>query len=185
MTTLFTLTFQGERHRRRPPLRARRRGKRHAGLPDVAAAGRGAPARLPRLQGRRPSRAAGCCSRRSRTGATSDGYDRPVLRATGCLLEAAEASGALRDPTAVWEALGDGDVAAGADAFERRVAALSIHTAPEAFALFRAELEHAGAFYARIADLLSEEPVDLYLEDAGLGPGTPAAGLRAAFLDPA
>lgn len=97
-----------------------------------------------------------------------DDYGRPVLRANGCLLAAGEMSGALRDPTAIWEALEDspgGSSEADLETFTRRVEASSIHSAPEAFALFSAELERAGAFYARAAAVLGEETADLYLGD--------------------
>ncbi len=111
-----------------------------------------------------------------------DDYGRPVLRANGCLLAAGEMTGALRDPTAIWEALEGrpkgaqaGHVPEGAqaghvpatdfDAFVNRVETSSIHSSPEAFALFRAELERAGAFHARAAAVLSEETADLYFGD--------------------
>ncbi len=96
-----------------------------------------------------------------------DGYGRPVLRANGCVLAAAELTGGLRDPAAVWEALETVDLEQGFEAFAGRVEALSIHSAPEAFALFQAELERAGAFHARAAAALCEATADLYLGDAG------------------
>ena len=99
-----------------------------------------------------------------------DEYDRPVLRAIGCLLEAGEMRGALRDPTAVWEALldcrpEDGDLEAGLAGLDRRAADLSIHSSPEAYALFRAELERSGDFHARVAAALVEGTAELYLGD--------------------
>ncbi len=94
-----------------------------------------------------------------------DGYGRPVLRANGCLLAAGEMAGALRDPTAIWEALETYDPATDFEAFARRVEASSIHASPEAFALFKAEIERAGAFHARAAAVLSEDTADLYLGD--------------------
>lgn len=96
-----------------------------------------------------------------------DDYDRPVLRAHGCLLESGEMTGALRDPTAIFEALESCEVEQGFEALARRVEALSIHSAPEAFALFRAALERAGAFHARAAAALGEETADLYVGDPG------------------
>ncbi len=103
-----------------------------------------------------------------------DEYGRPVLRANGCLLAADEINGALRDPTAVWQALEtwdrDRSSGAGADDFEafaRRVEASSIHSAPEAFALFSAELERDGDFHSRAAAVLAGESADLFLGDAG------------------
>ncbi len=94
-----------------------------------------------------------------------DGYGRPVLRANGCLLAAGELAGGLRDPAAVWEALEDLELEQGFEAFAGRVDALSIHSAPEVFARFRAELENAGDFHARAAAVLSKETADLYLGD--------------------
>ncbi len=96
-----------------------------------------------------------------------DGYGRPVLRANGCVLAAEELTGGLRDPAAVWEALEDLDLGQGFEAFARRVEALSIHSDPEAFARFRAELERAGAFHARAAAALGKDTADLYLGDTG------------------
>ncbi len=97
-------------------------------------------------------------------GGEEDEYGRPVLRANGCLLAAGEMIGGLRDPTAIWEALA-GPLPGDFEVFASRVEASSIHSAPEAFALFRAELERAGAFHARAAAVLSEETADLYLGD--------------------
>ncbi len=96
-----------------------------------------------------------------------DDYGRPVLRANGCLLAAGEMTGALRDPAAIWEVLETVDPAADFATFAGRVEALSIHSAAEAFALFRAELEGAGAFHARAAAVLGQETADLYLGDVG------------------
>ncbi len=98
-----------------------------------------------------------------------DGYGRPVLRAAGCLLAAEEMAGAARDLTALWEALETCDPADGVEALEARVAALSIHSAPEAFALFEAEIERDGAFYARAAAALAGETADLYLGEVERG----------------
>ncbi len=102
----------------------------------------------------------------------NDEYGRPVLRANGCLLAPSEMTGALRDPTAIWAALGHpggGHTEHGPgtdeEAFNRRVEASSIHSSPEAFALFSAELERAGTFHARAAAVLGEESADLYLGD--------------------
>ncbi len=96
-----------------------------------------------------------------------DEYGRPVLRANGCLLAAGEMTGALRDPTAVWEALETSERTTDFESFASRVEALSIHSSPEAFALFRAELERAGTFHARAAAVLGEDTADLYLGDVG------------------
>ncbi len=96
-----------------------------------------------------------------------DEYGRPVLRANGCVLAPAEMAGGLRDPAAIWEALESLELGRGFEAFAGRAEALSIHSAPEAFALFQAELERAGAFHARAAAVLCEETADLYLGDAG------------------
>lgn len=102
-----------------------------------------------------------------------DAYDRPVLRANGCLLAAGEMAGGWRDPVAIWQALeefpGETDLSGDVESFAGRVEALSIHTAPEAFALFRGELDRSGPFHARAAAVLSEETADLYLGDVGRG----------------
>ncbi len=108
-----------------------------------------------------------------------DDYQRPVPRANGCLLAAGEMTGAWRDPTAIFEALESHEPAAGTEGFARRVEASSIHSAPEAFALFKAELERGGDFHARVAAVLCAETADLYLGDAdrGLDLLRPAFGL--------
>ena len=108
-----------------------------------------------------------------------DGYGRPILRATGCLLELREMAGATRDLTAVWEALADGEIEGGFEQLERRAAAQSIHTSAEAFALFRAELGSSAEFHARLAAALLEETADLYLGnvDRALDLLRPALGL--------
>ncbi len=164
MTTLFTLTFQGELTAAGPVSPEEARDAARSAFPM-------SPPRDAAVKpGFRAFKMAPLDSGRVLLSTVEnrgdrDGYDRPVLRATGCLVEAAEMSGALRDPTAVWEALADGEIEGGGAALERRAAALSIHAAPEAFALFRAELERSGGFYARIVAVLSEPTVDLYLED--------------------
>ncbi len=93
-----------------------------------------------------------------------DEYDRPVLRAVGCVLETREMLGPWRDLAAVWEALGEEglELDAGSEALEQRVGELSIHTSTESFARFRSELEHSGPFHARVAAALREETADLY-----------------------
>ncbi len=108
-----------------------------------------------------------------------DGYGRPILRATGCVLDRGEMHGALRDLSAVWQALVDGEVEGGVPELEKRVAARSLHSAPEAFALFRAELSRAPEFHARLAAALLEETADLYfgLMDNALELLRPALGL--------
>ena len=96
-----------------------------------------------------------------------DEYGRPVLRANGCLLTSGEITGSLRDPTAIWEALASQGPEGDFETFVRRVEGSSIHTSPEAFALFSAELERAPTFHARAAAVLAEETADLYLGDTG------------------
>lgn len=164
MTTLFTLTFQGELTAAGPLVPEEAREAARSAFPmspprDAAVRRDFRAFKIAPLQSGRVLLSA-VESRGDR-----DGYDRPVLRANGCLLEAAEMSGALRDPTAVWQALSDG-AEGGAELFERRVEALSIHTAPEVFDRFRGELEQVGGFYARIAGVLGAETADLYLENA-------------------
>ncbi len=94
-----------------------------------------------------------------------DDYGRPVLRANACLLASGEMIGALRDPTAIWQALGATDRPTDLEAFTLRVEASSIHSSPEAFDRFSSELEHDGVFHARAAAVLGEETADLYLGD--------------------
>ncbi|MEM7354701.1 MAG: hypothetical protein AAF657_28085 [Acidobacteriota bacterium] len=113
-----------------------------------------------------------------------DEYDRPVLRAIGCLLEQREMQGPLRDLTAVWQALEgcrpeSGDLAAELGGLESRAAEQSIHSSPEAYALFRVELERSGDFHSRVAAALIEETTELYLGDLsrGLDLLRPALGL--------
>ena len=96
-----------------------------------------------------------------------DEYGRPVLRANGCLLTPGEMTGALRDPTAIWEALESQGPEGDFETFVRRIEDSSIHASPEAFALFSAELERAPTFHARAAAVLAEETADLYLGDTG------------------
>ena len=92
----------------------------------------------------------------------SDSYGRPILRATGCLLEREERTGALRDPVATFESLVDAETEGGFPHLEQQVAERSIHTSPEAFSRFREELSVAGEFHARLAATLLEETADLY-----------------------
>ncbi len=94
-----------------------------------------------------------------------DDYGRPVLRANGCLLASGEMAGALRDPTAIWQALDVAGQPMELEAFMRRVEASSIHSSPEAFERFSTELGHDGAFHARAASVLGEETADLYFGD--------------------
>ncbi|MEM7585414.1 MAG: hypothetical protein AAF560_18640 [Acidobacteriota bacterium] len=94
-----------------------------------------------------------------------DEYERPVLRANGYLLDRSELSGPARDLCAVWEALAECDPARGEAALEPHIAQRSIHTSPEAFATFRAELGRAVDFYARLTAVLIEESADLYFGD--------------------
>lgn len=91
-----------------------------------------------------------------------DGYGRPILRATGCLLEQSEQGGALRDLCAVLQELVDGELSGGVPALAERVAVRSIHTSPQAFADLADELGHDGEFYSRLAATLLEESADLY-----------------------
>ncbi len=164
MATLITLLFQGEVEATGPLSAAEEREVVHAAFPMSPP--RDATARrdfrawkmVPLTSGRM------LLSTVVNRGDV-DGYGRPVLRANGCLSAAGEMTGAARDPAAVWEALEGDDPTTDFEAFAGRVAALSIHSAPEAFALFRAELERAGAFHARAAAVLSEETADLYLGD--------------------
>jgi hypothetical protein len=182
MTTLFTLTFQGE--------------VESAGLQgdDARELTRAAfPLSPPRdaavRDGYRAFKMAPLGSGRTMLSAVAnrgdrDRYQRPVLRAVGCVLEAADLAGPARDPVAVWEALAGGDVDTGslegsAEAFERRVAERSIHAAPAAFERFRAALERTGAFYARLAAAFEAETVDVYAGSAAAAPEKlrPAFGL--------
>ena len=182
MTTLFTLTFQGE--------------VESAGLQgdDARELTRAAfPLSPPRdaavRDGYRAFKMAPLGSGRTMLSAVAnrgdrDRYQRPVLRAVGCVLEAADLAGPARDPVAVWEALAGGDVDTGslegsAEAFERRVAERSIHATPAAFERFRAALERTGAFYARLAAAFEAETVDVYAGSAAAAPEKlrPAFGL--------
>ncbi len=92
-----------------------------------------------------------------------DAYDRPVLRANGCVLQAADLTGALRDPAAVWRTLEDFDADRGSGDFERRVAELSIHASEPAFERFREALARSWDFQARLAAVLGSKSLDLYL----------------------
>ena len=92
-----------------------------------------------------------------------DNFNRPVLTARGCVLEAAELRGALRDLGAVWEALADFDASEEFSSFLSRVERRSICTAPNAFRLFQSSLRRASTFHARVAGALKQSKVDLYL----------------------
>jgi hypothetical protein len=161
MTTLFTLTFQGE-------VEADGRLQGDEGREAARAAFPLSPPRDAAVRdGYRALKMAPLKSGRVLLSAVTnrgdrDTYQRPVLRAVGCILEPAEMEGAWRDPAAVWEALAEGEIDAGGAAFERRVVELSIHTAAAAFERFRDVLERSGAFYARLAAALEAETVDLY-----------------------
>ena len=163
MTTLVTLLFQGDARAAGPLSATEEREVVHAAFP--ASPPRDATTRedfrawkiVPLSSGRL------LLSTVVNRGET-DGYGRPVLRAHACLVGAGELAGAWRDPAAIWEALegGEADPASDVESFGARVEAASIHTAPEAFALFRAELERAGGFHARVAAALCKESADLY-----------------------
>lgn len=92
-----------------------------------------------------------------------DKFNRPVLTARGCVLEAAELRGALRDLGAVWEALAELDAPEDFASFVSRVERRSICTAPNAFRLFQSSLRRASAFHAKVAGALKQNQVDLYL----------------------
>jgi hypothetical protein len=178
MTTLFTLTFQGE-------IEAGGRLQADAAREVARAAFPLSPPRDAAVRdGYRAFKMAPLQSGRVLLSVVSnrgdrDRYQRPVLAAVGCVLEAAAMAGATRDPVAVWEALEDCDIAAGADAFERRVAERSIHTATAAFERFRAVLERSGPFYARLAAAFGADAADLYVSSPAAAPEQlrPAFGL--------
>ncbi|MEE8525774.1 MAG: hypothetical protein V3T72_17690 [Thermoanaerobaculia bacterium] len=165
MTTLFTLTFQGQVEAAGPLQADDERRVARAAFPlspprDAAVRDGYRAFKMAPLESGRVLLSA-VANRGDR-----DRYQRPVLRAVGCVLEPAEMAAALRDPAAVWEALEGCEIGAGAEAFERRVSELSIHTAPAAFERFRSTLERSGAFHARLAAALDAEAVDLYLGSA-------------------
>ncbi len=164
MTTLVTLLFQGDVGATGALSAAEEREVVHAAFP--ATPPRDATAR----EGYRAWKSVPLSSGRLLLSTIvnrgeTDRYQRPVLRAHGCLLAAGELTGGWRDPAAVWQALAEHDPAAGVEAFGALVEAASIHTAPESFALFRAELERAGDFHARVAAALCKQSADLYLGD--------------------
>lgn len=166
MATLFTLLFQGEVEAAAPLSDTEEREVVHAAFP--LSPPRDATARrdfrafkiVPLTSGR--LLLATAVNR-----GEQDAYGRPVLRAHGILLSAGEMSGALRDPSAVWEALESGDGATDLEDFTRRVESRSIHSSAEVFSGFRAELERDGAFHARAAAVLCEPAADLYFGDVG------------------
>ncbi len=182
MAYLFTLDFQGKVAAGEPLNPAEEREVARAAFPSSP------PREAPSREDFRAYKAAPLGDGRllvsTAAGGGRDKFKRPVLRATGCVLGAPELTGPMRDLAAVWEALGDFDAGAGLDALAARVAESSIHTAPEAFNLFHANLERHGAFYAKVAGALHDEEVDLYLGDSSDGGATrpldlirPALGL--------
>ena len=166
MTHLLTLTFQGEVRASGPLSSEDEREVARAAFP--LAPPRDATVR----EGYRAYKMAPLASGRVLLSAISnrgdvDSYDRPVLRAIGCLLEAEELAGALRDPAAVWQVLADFEIDTGTGVFEQRVAELSIHVSQPAFEQFRARLGRSRLFYPQLAAALDAEAVDLYFGSAG------------------
>lgn len=109
-------------------------------------------------------------------GGGRDPFGREVLRATGCVLDASQLTGALRDLCAAWRVLGEIDLAEGFEGLWNRVNGKSLATAPGAFEFFQGALERGASFHARLAEVFNDNKVDLYL-----GSGEPLELIRPAL----
>lgn len=101
------------------------------------------------------------------TGGARDDFGRSVLQAKGCVLDASQLTGALRDLVAAWQVLEKVDLAEGFEGFWKRAHQVSFSTSPDAFQKIQAPLANHGPFHARLAEVLNDDRVDLYLGSIG------------------